>query len=136
MVGTSSSESQDTTRQQRILIMDDHPSTRELLGHIVEEAGYEAVLASGGEEGLRLLREGGVALVLLDLMMDEMHGWTVLETIKADSELQPVPVIIVTARQEFQEEPRIQTCDGLYESYVMKPFNVDVLLSEIEAILG
>jgi CheY-like chemotaxis protein len=122
-------------QKRRILIIEDHLSTINLLSGILGREGYEPVPARGGEEGLRLLRETGADLVLLDLMMDDINGWTVLRAIKADDALYPIPVIIVTARHQVQEESLISSHDGLFESYVMKPFSVDELLSKIAQAL-
>jgi len=119
-----------------ILIVEDHPSTINLLSQLVRREGYEPIAARGGEEGLRLLREGGVDLVLLDLMMDDIDGWTVLKTMKADEALCSIPVIIVTARTEMQEESSISSCDGLFEAYITKPFSVYELFAKIAQILG
>jgi CheY-like chemotaxis protein len=106
-----------------------------MLGELVQRAGYQSVLAAGGNEGIRLLRQEGADVVLLDLMMEDMDGWTVLKTIKSDDELSSIPVIIVTARQQYQEERWIETHDGLYEAYILKPFLVDELLDKIEDVL-
>jgi DNA-binding response OmpR family regulator len=122
-------------RKSRILVIEDHPSTLNMLGEIVQRAGYEPVLASGGNEGLRLLRESGADLILLDLMLQDMDGWTVLKTIKMDQDLHPIPVLIVTARNQQQEEHGIHAHEGLFEAYLVKPFLVDVLLEDMAAIL-
>jgi two-component system phosphate regulon response regulator PhoB/two-component system alkaline phosphatase synthesis response regulator PhoP len=122
-------------QERRILIIEDHPSTINLLSNLIRREGYEPIAARGGEEGLRLLREGGVDLVLLDLMMDDINGWTVLNTMKTDEALCPIPVIIVTARTEMQEESLISSHDGLFEAYITKPFSVYELFAKIAEIL-
>jgi DNA-binding response OmpR family regulator len=122
-------------RIPRILVIEDHPSTLSMLGEIVQRAGYEPILAPGGNEGLRLLRQGGVDLILLDLMLEDMDGWTVLKTIKTDQDLYAIPVLIVTARNRQQEEHGIDAHRGLFEAYLVKPFVVDELLEDIAAIL-
>ncbi len=119
----------------RVLVIDDHLSTLNLIGEFLEEAGYEVELAPGGNEGIRRLRETRADLILLDLVLEDMDGWTVLKTIKTDDALQQVPVIIVTARQPYLEARRIEMHEGLFESYVRKPFLVDELLAEIGKVL-
>jgi DNA-binding response OmpR family regulator len=136
MSGESSSAAQHKAQKARILIIEDHPSTLNLLGQIVRDAGYESVLASSGNDGLRLLREARADLILLDLMLEDMDGWTVLKTIKMDENLHSIPVLIVTGRRKYQEKHGIDTHAGLFEGYVTKPFIVDRLLEEIAAILG
>jgi DNA-binding response OmpR family regulator len=120
----------------RILIIDDHPSTLSMLGDVIKEAGYEPLLAPGGNDGLRLLRERKVDLIVLDLMLEDMDGWTVLKTIKMDDSVAHIPVLIVTARTWEQEQQRIDSHTGLFEAFVLKPFNVDQLLGKIAAIVA
>ena len=68
--------------KQRVLIVEDDPGTLALLTQIVIRAGYEPLRARRGEEGWALLQEERVDLLLLDLMMRDVDGWTLLETIK------------------------------------------------------
>ena len=72
------------TPKKRVMIIEDDPDTIELLGVILELRGYEPIPAYGGQAGLQKLEDGPVDLILLDLMMDDIDGWTVLGTIKAD----------------------------------------------------
>ena len=77
---------------RRVLIIEDDPDIIHLLQYIVARAGCESVLASGGKQGLRLAQKSGPNLILLDLMMDDMDGWSTLEALKADEQLRPIPV--------------------------------------------
>jgi CheY-like chemotaxis protein len=133
--GESSSDEQLDVRKSRILIIDDHPSTLGMLGEIVERAGYEPLLAPGGNDGLSMLRQHQVDLILLDLKLEDMDGWTVLKTIKMDEDLHSIPVLIVTARNRRQEKHGIDVHEGLFAGYVLKPFLVEDLLAEIAEIL-
>jgi len=135
MPGASGSRIPDAAPKRRILIIEDHPSTLNMLGEIVQRAGYEPLLASGGNDGLRALRKHRVDLILLDLILEDMDGWTVLKTIKMDEDLHASPVIIVTARSRQQERHGIDVHEGLFEAYVVKPFLVEDLLGEISAVL-
>jgi CheY-like chemotaxis protein len=135
MPGELDPVSQREMLTSRILIVDDHPSTLSMLGEVVQGAGYEPLLALGGNDGLRLLRERQVDLILLDLMLEDMDGWTVLKTIKMDEDLNHIPVLIVTARNQLQEQHRIDAHAGLFEAYLLKPFLVEELLEKIAAIL-
>jgi two-component system alkaline phosphatase synthesis response regulator PhoP len=127
---------QIVTEKLRIMIIEDHPSTINLLSYILEDAGYDPIPAYGGRDGLRLLRSQGADLVLLDLMMGDMDGWSVLRAIRNDESLAHIPVLIVTARHQVQEEHLIESHDGLFDGYVMKPFSVDELLSKIDETLA
>jgi CheY-like chemotaxis protein len=135
MPGESGPGRQREVPTPRILIVDDHPSTLSMMCEVVQGAGYEPLLALGGNDGLRLLRERKVDLILLDLMLEDMDGWTVLKTIKMDEDLHHIPVLIVTARNPRQEQHRIDAHVGLFEAYVLKPFLVEELLQKIAAIL-
>jgi DNA-binding response OmpR family regulator len=118
------------------MIIEDHPSTINLLSYILEDAGYDPIPASGGREGLRLLRSQRADLVLLDLMMDDMDGWSVLRAIRNDETLAHIPVLIVTARHQVQEKHLIESHGDLFDGYVMKPFSVDELLAKIDEALA
>jgi len=120
---------------RRVLIIEDDPDIIQLLHYVVARAGCESVLASGGRQGLRLAHKGGVDLVLLDLMMDDMDGWSTLEALKADEELRPIPVIIVTVKQEVEDYDQIDAHADMFEYWVAKPFQVDELVNRIQEVL-
>jgi len=120
----------------RVLIVEDDPDIIQLLSHVVRRAGAESVLASGGRQGLRLALKSSPDLILLDLMMDDMDGWSTLEALKADEQLSPIPVIIVTVKQEVEDYEQIDAHAGMFETWISKPFKVDELTSRITQILG
>jgi signal transduction histidine kinase len=76
-----------------ILVVDDDATVRELVVRHLERAGFAAVAARGGQEGLRLVRELRPAAVTLDIMMPDLDGWTVLAAIKGDPALASIPVV-------------------------------------------
>jgi DNA-binding response OmpR family regulator len=120
----------------RILIIEDDPDTIQLLQVVLRSGGYEPVAALGGRRGLRLLAEMDADLVLLDLMMDDLDGWTVLRRIKADPAMADVPVIIVSVKNPFEDPKRIKAHRGLFADYVVKPFKVRDLLGRIGKLLA
>jgi CheY-like chemotaxis protein len=79
-----------------VLIIDDEADSRMLLRHTIEEAGCQVIGASSGAEGLRLAREHRPHLISVDLLMPSMSGWEVVRALKADPELQSIPVIVVS----------------------------------------
>jgi CheY-like chemotaxis protein len=83
-----------------ILIIDDDPDARELLRRTLEADGYAVAMATGGEEGLALARQLQPALITLDVMMPRVDGWTVLQALKEDPELEHIPVIMVSMNSE------------------------------------
>lgn len=123
----------ETKRQ--VLIVEDDGDMIELLSVVLRRGGYEPVPALGGEEGLRLLREQPVDLILLDLMMGDVSGWQVLEAIRADEALAAIPVMIVSARHYQEDLAQAESHEGLFDGYLVKPFVVRDLLSKIDEAL-
>ena len=79
-----------------ILVVDDDPNSRELLQRTLEAEGFSVVTASTGEEGLELARELKPSLMTLDVLMPSMDGWSVLQEVKADPELENIPVMMIS----------------------------------------
>ncbi|HET8633994.1 MAG TPA: response regulator, partial [Gemmatimonadales bacterium] len=82
----------------RVLVVEDDPATSELMRRTVEDEGWIPVVARNGREGLERFDESQPALVLLDLMMPEMDGFTFIETVRAAPRLSDVPIVVVTAK--------------------------------------
>ena len=104
----------------RILIVDDEPFNVDLLGQELELLGYATVAAADGGQALELLAAEPIDLVLLDIMMPGLDGYQVLWRIKADSELQHIPVIMVSALSELGSVVRCIELGA--EDYLPKPF--------------
>jgi CheY-like chemotaxis protein len=83
---------------KRILVVDDDENILSLERTILEQKGFEVTTAGGGKEALRALAEHPFDLVLLDVMMPEVDGFTVCRKIKEDSKLKDLPVIFLTAK--------------------------------------
>jgi YesN/AraC family two-component response regulator len=83
---------------KRILIVDDDPGILDMHSRLVEQAGRRAMTARNGLEALKLVEEQAPDLILLDLMMPEMDGFTVLDELRARESTRDIPVIILTAR--------------------------------------
>ncbi len=123
---------------RRILMIEDDREMVTLGKLILEREGYEVLAASGGAEGLELLRQedGDVDLLLLDIMMTGMDGWQVLTEVKADEELRHIPVIMLTARHYLEDEEKTATYADKFEHYVVKPFVVRDLLAKIAEVIN
>jgi CheY-like chemotaxis protein len=92
-----------TVRFGRVLVIDDDPAARDLISRLLRSEGFEPVQASGGAEGLRLAKEsqpGPPVAIVLDVMMPEMDGWSVLSALKLDPALAKVPVIVATVLED------------------------------------
>ena len=115
----------------KILLADDDRDLLEMLCSIFRRAGYTQLLtASGGTEALRLWREQQPALIVLDVMMPDMDGFSVLRKIRASSR---VPVLMLTARGEAED--RIEGLENGADDYLAKPCLPKELLLRAEAIL-
>lgn len=79
-----------------VLVIDDDPAARDLMRRFLTKEGFHPELAGSGEEGLRLSKLFHPALITLDVMMPGMDGWTVLQTLKEDSETADIPVLMLT----------------------------------------
>ena len=115
-----------------ILIVDDEQRMRKLIKDFLAVKGYKILEAKDGEEALEVFEENKekIKLVLLDVMMPKVDGWTVLRKIRQDSK---VPVIMLTARGEEQDE--LFGFELGVDEYVSKPFSPKILVARIEAIL-
>lgn len=120
----------------RIMIIEDDPDTIQLLQVVLKTGGYEPVAALGGKPGLQMLKTMHPDLILLDLMMDDLDGWTVLERLRADEALRQVPVIILSVKNPLEDPRRIKAHAGMYQDYVVKPFNVRDLLVRVNRLLA
>jgi DNA-binding response OmpR family regulator len=115
----------------RILIVDDDMINRMMLSMGVEQQGHIAATAEGGVEALEMLRSEPFDVVLLDLLMPEMDGFQVLETIKQDAVLRDLPVIMVSALDEMNSVVRCIEMGA--EDYLPKPFNPVLLKARVGA---
>ncbi len=117
-------------KSQHILVVDDDGDLRELMRLTLELAGHQVTVAEDGKEGLRVFFAEPPDVVLLDVQMPAMDGWTLLERIREVSE---VPVIMLTAfGQEWQ---KVQGLRGGADDYLVKPVGEQELLERIEAVL-
>lgn len=115
-----------------ILIVDDELRMRKLIKDFLAKEGCYTIEASDGEEAIEVFQENKdkIDLVLLDVMMPKIDGWTVLRNIRKESN---VPVIMLTARGEEQDE--LFGFELGVDEYISKPFSPKILVARIEAIL-
>jgi signal transduction histidine kinase len=116
-----------------LLVVDDDAANREVLSRRLVRQGHEVRTASSGREAMGILGDAAFDLVLLDIMMPEMDGYEVLGRIKADSRLQDIPVIMISALNELQSV--VRCIEAGAEDYLTKPFNATLLKARIGACL-
>lgn len=115
---------------ERILIVDDNPDIREVLGTYAAKEGFEPITAKDGFEALDLFRKTSPAVILLDVMMPGMDGYRVCERIRSESD---VPIILITAKGEDYE--RVMGLDIGADDYIVKPFNANEVMARVRAVL-
>jgi adenylate cyclase len=118
----------------RVLVVDDDPLNRMLLTRSLEQEGHRVGSVAGGQEALEILRQKPFDVVLLDIVMPELDGVSVLERLKRDPVLQHVPVIMISAVDEIDTVVRCIEMGS--EDYLPKPFNPVLLRARINAALA
>jgi CheY-like chemotaxis protein len=93
-----------TGTRVKVLAIDDDPVALELTSAVLGPAGFEVLRAGGGEEGIAMARREQPALVILDLLMPEVDGFTVVERLKADPATADIPVVVFTGKSLTREE--------------------------------
>ncbi len=116
----------------KILIVDDEPRIRDLIREHLQFAGFTCAEAGDGTAALAALAQGGIDLVILDIMMPFMDGMTCLREMRARK--LNTPVIMLTARSE--EYDKLAGLEGGADDYVVKPFSPRELVARVKAVLG
>src|SRR5215469_8660805 len=117
-------------KKTTILAADDDPQLLRLMTRNLQLEGYDVLGASDGELALQLIESNSPDLVLLDVMMPKMDGFTVCYRVRESSS---VPIIIVTARG--QDQDKVRGLDLGADDYLTKPFSLDELLARVRAVL-
>jgi DNA-binding response OmpR family regulator len=123
----------ENSARETILVVDDEEDILLLCRVNLEFQGYRVVTASSGSEGLETARRILPSLVLLDVMMPTMDGWHVLDALKAEEATAPIPVVMLTARVQGQDQMR--GWSGGAADYIMKPFSPVALLETIRNVM-
>ncbi len=116
--------------QYRILLVDDEPDLRQMVRRYLQAEGFDVADVADGESALAQLRKTTPDLILLDIGMPDMDGFTVLQEVRKTSE---VPVIMLTARSE--EIDRVMGLTMGADDYLTKPFSPRELVARIRAVL-
>ena len=113
-----------------VLVVEDDRNIAELLQMYLEKEGYAVTIAGDGGQGLAKFRSIKPDLVLLDVMMPVMDGWTVCKTIRSESQ---TPVIMLTAKSETDD--KVNGLRSGADDYITKPFEMKEVLARMEAVL-
>ena len=117
--------------EARLLVVDDEPNIRDLLASSLRFAGYDVLSAGDGTEALRLATTEKPDLVILDVMLPDMDGFTVTRKLRASGI--DMPILFLTAKDDMRDKVEgLQACG---DDYVTKPFGLEEVVARINAIL-
>jgi two-component system, OmpR family, response regulator VicR len=119
----------------RVICIEDEPEMIDLVRLILSRRGFDVIGAAGGHDGLEKIARLKPSLVLLDLMMPDMDGWEVYERMKADPEMQHIPVIVVTAKAQSIDK-MLGLVIAKVDDYITKPFGPSKLLESVDKVLA
>jgi len=116
----------------KILLVEDDAMNRDMLSRRLVKRGYEVVIATDGEQGVAMTRSEAPALVLMDMSLPVMDGWTATRTLKDDPATADIPIIALTAHAMSGDEDKARQagCDD----FDTKPVELTRLLGKIEAL--
>ncbi|MDA3890700.1 MAG: response regulator [Salinivirgaceae bacterium] len=116
-----------------VLLVDDSSTNNLLLESALKGQNFKISTATTGEEALKVLRKNEIDLVLLDIMMPGLSGYDVLEEMTKDEKLVSIPVIMVTARSQYEEEKRAKELGAA--DYFEKPLKLDKLILRVKELV-
>lgn len=114
---------------KKILIIEDEQAIQKILIEPLTFEGYQVTAASDGLEGINKFHEQDFDLILLDIMLPKIDGYTVCEMVRQESQ---IPIILLTALDT--EEDQIKGFDKLADDYITKPFSIKLVLKRVEAL--
>ncbi|HEY7389109.1 MAG TPA: response regulator [Bryobacteraceae bacterium] len=119
---------------RKILLADDQAASRELLGTVLANSGYEVIEAADGIEALERAGQNNPHLILLDLQMPKLDGFGVIRALRADARFQATPIVAITASAMHGDRERAMA-QG-FTSYLTKPIRLPELRKEVARLLN
>ena len=120
--------------RKQILLIDDDPIIACLLLPWLKAKGYDVTIAFDGKSGLEKLKKKKADLVILDIMMPKMNGYTFYAFLKYNEKYKSIPVIMLTARKEVRDKTFDE--DVQPDAYITKPFKMNMLINAIEKLVS
>jgi CheY-like chemotaxis protein len=120
----------------KILIVDDDPLIRNLLGQILEpfqEIGVEVFSASNGSTAIDMVKQDAPDIIFLDVMMPKMNGFEVCNIVKNDLSMRKIYIIMLTAKGQELDKQKAKTAGA--DFYITKPFNIHEIKKKVSEIL-
>lgn len=118
----------------RVLVADDDPVSARFVASLLEERGYEVVVAGDGEHAVDAARKLRPDLIVCDVVMPYRDGFDVLRSVRAEPILASVPIVIVSMKD--REEDIVRGLEAGADDYVVKPFNARELLTRVRKLLN
>jgi phosphoribosyl 1,2-cyclic phosphodiesterase/CheY-like chemotaxis protein len=118
----------------RVVLIEDDADIRVVAEKALRGSGYELFSAGDGESGLQLIKEKRPDVVVLDLMMPRMHGFTVCQAVKSDPSLRHIPILVTSAKSYPVDVARARELGADY--YLMKPYDMRELLDTVKVLAG
>ncbi len=123
-----------TRSKKKILVIEDHQDMRENIAEILELADYQVISAANGKEGVKIAKSEMPDLIICDIMMPELDGYTVLSILSKDAKTSDTPFIFLTAKAEKQDMRKGMEMGA--DDYLTKPFTDTELLNAIKTRLS
>lgn len=120
--------------EKKVLIVEDNELNMKLFNDLLDAHGYKTLQTRDGMEALDMAREHHPDLILMDIQLPEVSGLEVTKWLKADDELQSIPVVAVTAFAMKGDEEKIR--EGGCEAYISKPISVATFLDTVRKFIG
>ncbi len=127
------SETKIGSQKVEILIAEDSPTQAQQLSYLLEENGFKVAVATNGKEALAAARQRKPALIISDIMMPEMDGYTLCKELKSQDNLSDIPLILLTSMSRPSDIIKGLECGA--DNFIPKPYEGDYLLSRIRHIL-
>lgn len=118
----------------KILIAEDEPDIRELIAFTLRFAGFEVVTTANGQEALEAAQREVPDLIMMDVRMPKMTGYEACRAMKADPNIQHIPVVFLSAKG--QESEIKEGLEAGAEEYLLKPFAPDQLIERVRVLLA
>ncbi|MBW6471528.1 MAG: response regulator [Anaerolineaceae bacterium] len=119
---------------EKILIIDDDSETLRLIGMMLQRQGYQTVTANNGDEGVALAKHELPDLIILDIMMPEVNGYTVAKHLRADPATSETPILMFTAKSQVDD--KVAGFEAGADDYLTKPVHPVELVAHIKALLS
>ncbi len=120
-------------RGKHVLVVDDSPSVRRVVGNMLKQRGWEVQMARDGVEALEMISYETPAAVLLDIEMPRMDGYELIATVRAQDQYRTLPLVVLTSRAASKHQQRAMQLGA--SAYVVKPYQDEELLNTLNALV-